>query len=563
MRYLIRYSLIYGGLAVLAMLVVMACTDEAAPTASPGAGQPAAAESTAAATAVAAASPTSAPSQPADVERTLVLASGRNLGPGNPHDYSTSMVVLDLLYEPLVRYGSNGDIQPSLAESWDISGDGLTWTFNLRQGVTFHDGTPFNAETVKWNMERWVGSDRHNWLPTTTRISNIETPDQSTVVLTLSGPYYPAIQDLMLVRPVRFLSPSGVDNAGEFANPVGTGPWKVEALSDTRARLVRNEAYWGEKPQLDEIIIEVILDGQTRMAALLSDEVDVIGGEYLSGISLESLPVLERNDDVRILAGNGITTFYIATQFDKPPLDDVRVRRALNQAIDRASITGDLFGGRAEPAQHLLPGNIPYVTTTGADRYEHNPERAKALLAEAGWALNDSGVFEKDGTALELTLVVDQSRLPQTATMAEAIQAQFKDVGIELEIRAFDYSGWLDAFYAKDYDLIMRFSWGPPYDPHTLLSGAFYTDTGEDSAVSYSDSVLDQLIDSALASTDDHERQEIYNQIWQRLDEEAAVIPLLYPQRVYAVRNAVRGFELGGTEYDWAFAVQDVTVTGN
>ena len=563
MSSLFRLNLMYGILAALSMLVVMACTDEPAPTASPGADQPAAAEPTAAAAATAATSPTSAPSQPADVERTLVLASGRNLGPGNPHDYSTSMVVLDLLYEPLVRYGSNGDIQPSLAESWEISDDGLTWTFNLRQGVTFHDGTPFNAETVKWNMERWVGSDRHNWLPTTTRISNIETPDQSTVVLTLSGPYYPAIQDLMLVRPVRFLSPSGIDNAGEFANPVGTGPWKVEALSDTRAHLVRNEAYWGEKPQLDEIIIEVILDGQTRMAALLSDEVDVIGGEYLSGISLESLPVLERNDDVRILAGNGITTFYIATQFDRPPLDDVRVRRALNQAIDRASITGDLFDGRAEPAQHLLPGNIPYVTITSADRYEHNPERAKALLTEAGWALNDSGVFEKGGAPLKLTLVVDQSRLPQTATMAEAIQAQFKEVGIELEIRAFDYSGWLDAFYAKDYDLIMRFSWGPPYDPHTLLSGAFYTDTAEDSAVSYSDSVLDQLIDSALASTDDHERQEIYNQIWRRLDEEAAVIPLLYPQRVYAVRNAVEGFELGGTEYDWAFAVQDVTVTGD
>ena len=471
--------------------------------------------------------------------------------------------MLDLLYEPLVRYDSDGGIQPSLAESWDISDDGLTWTFNLRQGVTFHDGTPFNAEAVKWNMERWVGSDAHGWLPTTTRISGVETPDQSTVVLTLSEPYYPAIQDLTLVRPVRFLSTSGVDGAGEFAEPAGTGPWKVESLSDTRAVLVRNEAYWGEKPELDEIVIEVILDGQTRMAALLSNEVDIIGGEYLGGISLESLPVLERNDDVRILAGNGITTFYISTQFDRPPLDDARVRHALNQAIDRVGIARDLFDGRAEPAQHLLPGNIPYVAATGAEQYEHNPDRARALLTEAGWVLNGDGVLEKNGAPLELTMVVDQSRLPQTATVAEAIQAQYREVGIELDIRAFDYSGWLDAFYTKEYDLIMRFSWGPPYDPHSLLAGAFYTDTGEDTAVSYSDSVLDQLIDSALASTDDHERQETYNQIWRRLDEEAAVIPLLYPQRVYAVRDEVEGFQLGGTEYDWAFAVQDVAVTGN
>ena len=511
----------------------------------------------------AAASRTSAPSQPADVEQSLVLASGRNLGPGNPHDYSTSMVVLDLLYEPLVRYDSNGDIQPALAESWEISDDGLTWTFNLRQEVTFHDGMPFNAEVVKWNLERWVGSDRHNWLPTTSRITSIEAPDQSTVVLTLSEPYYPAMQDFALVRPVRFLSSDGVDNAGEFAEPVGTGPWKVESLSDTRAVLVRNEAYWGEKPELDELVIEVILDGQTRMAALLSGEVDVIGGEYLGGISLESLPVLERNDDVRILAGEGVTSFYIATKYDSPPFEDVRVRQALNHAIDRAGISGALFSGRAEPAQHLLPGSIPYVTVADSDLYEYNPERAMALLTEAGWALNGSGVFEKDGAPLKMTLVVDQSRLPQTATMAEAMQAQFKDVGIELDIRALDYSGWLDAFYTREYDLIMRFSWGPPYDPHALLTGAFYTDPSEEPTVSYSNPALDELIDSALASTDEMKRQEIYNQIWQKLDEEAAIIPLLYPHRVYAVRNAVEGFQLGGSEYDWALAVQDVAVTGD
>ena len=520
-------------------------------------------EDAAQAAAAAAQAAAGAPSQPDDVEQTLVLASGRNLGPGNPHDYSTSMVVLDLLYEPLVRYDSNGDIQPALAESWEISDDGLTWIFNLRQGVTFHDGSPFNAEVVKWNLERWVGNQRHNWLPTTNRVTSIETPDDSTVVLTMNGPYYPAIQDFSLVRPVRFLSSNGVDSAGEFASAIGTGPWQVESISDTRAVFVRNEAYWGEKPELDEIVIEVILDGQTRIAALLSGEVDVIGGDYLGGISLESLPVLERNDDVRIFAGDGITSFYIATQYDSPPTEDIRVRQALNLAIDREGISRALFSGRAEPAKHLLPGSIPYVTVGNTDLYEYDPERAKALLSEAGWALNGGGVLEKDGVPLEMTLVVDQSRLPQTATMAEAMQAQFKDVGIELEIRALDYSGWLDAFYARDYDMIMRFSWGPPYDPHSLLNGAFYTDPSETPTVSYANPDLDKLIDAVLASTNETERQEIYNQIWQTLDEEAAIIPLLYPHRVYAVRNEVEGFYIGGSEYEWALAVQDVAVTAD
>lgn len=498
-----------------------------------------------------------------DVEQTLVLASGRDLGPGNPHDYSSSFVLLDLLYEPLVRYGSDGAIEPALAESWEISEDGLTWTFNLRQDVMFHDGTSFNAEAVKWNMDRWVGVDSHNWLPTTSRIAEVETPDEFTVVLTLNQPYYPAMQDLTLVRPVRFLSTEAVDQAGEFTEAIGTGPWRVESLDDRQAILVRNEEYWGEKPALEKLVIEVILDPQTRIAALLSGEVDVIGGEYLGGISLESLPVLERNDAINILSGDGVISLYISTQYETPPFDDVQVRRALNMAIDRAGISTALFNGKAEPAQNLAPANIPYVTLTGTDVYEYAPEQAAALLAEAGWVPNADGILEKDGNLMQIDLVVDQSSRPETATMAEVIQAQFKEIGIELEIRAFDYSGWLDIFYAKDFDLLMRFSWGPPYDPHSLLAGAFSTSTNEESTLSYADPILDDLISSALASTDEAERQEIYNQIWQRLDDEAAVIPLVYPQRVYAIRSDVEGFRLGGTEYDSAYSVQEVIITGN
>ncbi len=496
-----------------------------------------------------------------DVEQTLVLASGRNLGPGNPHDYSSSFVLLDLLYEPLVRYGQDGTIEPALAESWEISEDGLIWTFALRQDVTFHDGTPFNAEAVKWNMDRWVGNDRHNWLPTTSRIAEVETPDEFTVVLTLNQPYYPAMQDLTLVRPVRFLSAEGVDQAGEFAEAIGTGPWQIESLENNQAVLVRNESYWGERPAPEKLVIEVILDPQTRIAALLSGEVDIIGGEYLGGISLESLPVLERNEAINILNGDSLVSLYISTQYQQPPFDDVRVRQALNMAIDRVGINNALFGGEGEAAQNLMPGNIPYVAFTDTDLYQYDPEKAAALLAEAGWTLNADGILEKDGELMQIDLVVDQASRPESATMAEVIQAQFKEIGIELEIRAFDYSGWLDAYYANDFDLLMRFSWGPPYDPHSLLAGAFSNTAGEETTLSYADPILDDLISSALASTDEAERQEIYNQIWQLLDDEAAVIPLVYPQRVYAVSSDVEGFRLGGTEYDSAYSVQDVVIT--
>lgn len=497
----------------------------------------------------------------AATEQTLILASGRNLGPGNPHAYDSSMVLLDLVYEPLVRYAPDGSITPALAESWKISADGLTWTFKLRQGVTFHDGTPFDAAAAKWNLEQWVDNEAHNWLPTSTRITAIDTPDAATLVLTLSGAYYPAMQDFTLIRPVRFLSPAAVDGDGAFAQPIGTGPWQVTALSDEGATLTRYEAYWGDKPALDKIAIEVVLDAQTRIAALLSGDVHAIGGEYLGSIPPESLASLEASDEVTVLSAEGATSFYIAANHGTAPFDDVRVRQAINHAIDRQGLADAIFGGRAEVATGLLPGVIPYVTRTEVGAYAYAPEKARTLLTEAGWTPNADGVMEKDGQPLQLNLVVDQSRLPQTASMATAIQAQLKEIGVALELRLYDYSGWLDAFYAKDYNLIMRFSWGPPYDPHALLSGAFRTDERPESTVSYSSPDLDPLIDVALASTDEAERQALYDQIWQHLDEQAAVIPLVYPQRIYAVRTEVQGFRLGGTEYDLSYAVQEVTLT--
>lgn len=522
-------------LVLLAALVLVACAPMAVAPAESSAGQPAAAQ-------------------------TLILASGRNLGPGNPHAYDSSMVLLDLLYEPLVRYAPDGSVVPALAESWTISEDGLTWTFNLRQGVTFHDGTPFDAAAAKWNLEQWVGNEAHNWLPTATRITGIETPDAATLVLTLAQSYYPAMQDFTLIRPVRFLSPAAVDAEGAFAQPIGTGPWQVDSLSDEAATLTRYADYWGEQPTLDQINIEVVLDAQTRIAALLSGDVHAIGGEYLGSIPPESLAALEASDEVTVLSAAGATSFYIAANHGKPPFDDRLVRQAVNQAIDRQGLVDAIFGGRAEVATGLLPSVIPYVTRTALDTYTYNPENARALLAEAGWTPNADGMLEKEGQPLQMNLVVDQSRLPQTASMATAIQAQLKEVGIALELRLYDYSGWLDAFYAKDYDLIMRFSWGPPYDPHTLLAGAFYTDKSAESTISYAAPDLDPLIDAVLAATDETERQALYDQIWQHLDAQAAVIPLVYPERVYAVRNEVQGFRLGGTEYDLSYAVQEVTL---
>ncbi len=492
--------------------------------------------------------------------QTVVLAAGHELGNANPHDYGSNMALLDLLYEPLVRYGPDGTIQPALATAWTIAPDGRTLTFQLRPQVTFHDGTPCDAAAIKWNFERWVGVQAHSWLPSSTRILKVDTPDARTVVLTLREPYYPTMQDLTLIRPVRFLSPQAVNEHGAFRQPIGTGPWKIASLAAQRAVLVRHEGYWGDKPLLQQVVIDVILDAQTRIAALQSGEVQVIGGEYLGTIPPESLGILQSTPGLTVLTGSSVMSLHLMARSAKPPLDDLRVRQALNHAIDRPGMVQAIFGGRAEAATGVMASALPYVTRTGTDLYTYQPEKTHQLLAEAGWRPGPDGVLVKDGRALQLELGVDKSRLPETASLAEAMQAQVRQVGIDLTIRLHDYSGWLNAYHHGDYHLLMGFTWGPPYDPHTFLYGSFHSAGAVNYVPAYTDATLDGLIDTVLASTEVQTRQALYDHIWHYMDNHAVVIPLVSPQRLYAHRQAVTGLRLGGTEYDLAYALQQVVI---
>lgn len=301
----------------------------------------------------------------------------------------------------------------------------------------------------------------------------------------------------------------------------------------------------------------MIPDAQARIAALLSNEVDLVGGEYVGGISLESLPVLQRNPNVQVLTEPGTTGYFLQMDTTRTPFNDLRLRQALNHAIDRATISERLFGGLAEPAQGIFPERAPYVASSGSDLYNYDPERARALLAEAGWTPNADGVLTKDGEALELTLVVDAAMFPQAGSLAQVLQAQLKEVGIALTLWLLDYSGWLDAYYQRSYDLLMNITWGAPYDPHSSLSGVFSSTSS--STIAYSDPELDGLIAAALAARDEAERTSLFQRIWARLDEQAAAVPLVSSSRVYALRSGVEGFTMAGTEYE--LNLQGISIT--
>jgi ABC-type transport system substrate-binding protein len=258
--------------------------------------------------------------------------------------------------------------------------------------------------------------------------------------------------------------------------------------------------------------------------------------------------VLRRNPDVQVITEPGTTGYFLQMNFRQAPFDDLRVRQALNHAIDRNAISAQLFGGVVEPAQGVFPNSVPYVTYTDSDLYTFDPERAQALLVEAGWTPGADGILTKDGKPLELSLIVDAAMFPQAGSMAQVIQAQLKAIGVALKPQLLDYTGWIAAYESKSYDILMNITWGAPYDPHSSLSGVFSSTSS--STIAYANPELDTLISQALAAPDEAQRKELFGQIWKVLDAQAAVVPIVYSSRVYALGRNVEGFTMAGTEYE-------------
>jgi nickel ABC transporter nickel/metallophore binding protein len=500
--------------------------------------------------------PTTEPTSPTttSVEQVFTVAVARDPGPLNPHDFVSIFPALTMIYEPLVVFNADGTIGPGLAESWEISPDGITYTFHLRQGVTFHDGTPFNAAAVKWNLDIWLNDESFVSVPLWNKMDkgSIQTPDDYTLTFNLIEPFYDTLIELSWPRPPRILSPSSYNANGEFVNPIGTGPWKVaEYVPEQREVFVPYEGYWGEKPKLTKVIFEVMSDPQTRINALLSGEVNLIGGEYVGGIPLESIAVLKEDPNVQLVTGEGGSTFVIGMNFTKAPFDDQNVRQAINYAIDRNSIAEQLFMGYATPAIGVFPLTVPYMTSQHPELYVYDTAKATELLTNAGWVAGNDGILEKDGVKFETELLVDAEAFPQSKSMSEVVQAQLHEVGIDVKLRLVDYGAWSDALRSGNYGMSTWVTYGPPYDPNAGLGYLFnysLLELGDDGTI-FGDPELDVLREAAFRTITEEERIAAFDKVWEYIDLHSGCVPIVYSVRIYAITNNVQNFTLSSTEY--------------
>jgi peptide/nickel transport system substrate-binding protein len=469
--------------------------------------------------------------------------------------------VIALTNENLLSRGYDGSIQPGLAESWEMSEDGLTYTFTLKQGVKFHSGKDFTSEDVKYTFERWKANESSPTAYTIDPIDTIEAPDPHTVVFNLSEPYNIFLDQLVGAWSV-ILNQEAVEEAGDnygIAAVDGTGPFKFVSW-DRNQRIVfeRFDDYtWGapifDNPgpaYLDGVEIRIIPEAATRMAEFQSGNVHIV-----QNVPSADVARLQGSPDVTIVEYAQLQTRYLGMNMGKTPTDDVAVRQAVNYAINRDDIVQGAYFGLGTPAYTQLHPETPGFWQGALEAApSYDPDHARELLEGAGWVEGDDGIREKDGTRLSMPFWVINSS--ESVLEAQIIEQQLAEVGIEVETIQYEESAWFEAARSGDQ---VAFTIGVFYDNADNLYFYFHSrQMPAPNRFSYDDPEIDAWLDASRSDPDPAAVTEAYEGVQRRLIEDAPTAPLVHLLGTLGQANSVQGVKVHPSR--WLYRMQDISL---
>lgn len=487
----------------------------------------------------------------------LVYASTKDIRDINPHTYSGEMAAQNMVFESLVINTEDG-VEPWLAESWEISEDGKTYTFKLREDVKFTDGEIFDATAAKMNIDAVMNNyERHAWLELVNQIDYVDIVDDFTIDLVLKNPYYPTLSELALTRPFRFISPNCFidDNTKNGVDGyIGTGPWILTEHRESQyAIFTANESYWGEKAKLKEVKWQVMPDHQTILLALEKGEIHLLFGADGDMIDLDSFKALENQGKYVTLMSQPIASRAILLNSNKEITGDIKVREALQYAVDKESIAEGILNGSETIADTLLSPTVTYCDID-LEKRTYDVDTASKLLDEAGWMIGNDGYRYKDGAKMEMTIYYNSDN-SQERTISEYLQDNFKNIGVDLKIMGEEKQAFLDRQKTGDFDLQYSLSWGTPYDPQSYLSSWRIPAHGDYQAqVGLEEKAwLDGMIGKVMIETDEDKRQEMYQEILTYIHDASVYIPLTYSRTKAVHVPSLKGVDFNASQYEIPF----------
>jgi len=480
--------------------------------------------------------------QPAGTLVVGLVAEPVNLDPAQVTDLNSNRVGRRIV-ETLVTFPDEStQVVPGLAESWAISKDGLKYTFKLRKGVSFHDGTPLNAEAVKFSIERQIIPEHpFNKLgkyPFANyffgNVKAVEAVDPQTVEFILKEPRASFLA-VLTAGAASIVSPTAVRKLGVDypLTPVGTGPFKFVAWDrGQRVVLEKNAGYWKHPVKIDRVIYRPIVEGQARLTELLTGALDLI-----VDTPPDFVPQLESNPKVMVLKQVGVHVWYLGINNQKKPFDDKRVRQALNYAVNKEALVRDVLKGTGSFSRGPVLPN-----TWGADAalkaYPYDPERAKKLLAEAGYP---------SGFSTTLWVPESGSGMQLPVAMSTVIQSNLKAVGVNVALQTMEWGAYLAKLRTKEQDLF-ALSWmagneDPDLVMYPLLHSSQWTPNGPNRAL-YKNEKYDDLLHQARLTTDQKKRAELYREAQRILVDDAPWVFVDHEIQTAAHAKRVQGFKL-------------------
>lgn len=482
-----------------------------------------------------------------NTNKTLVFGRGgdsTSLDPSRTTEGEAFKVTKNI-YETLLNFGEQDtSIQPGLATEWEPSEDGLTYTFKLREGVKFHDGTDFNAEAVVKNFERWANGDSDTFPYYNSMfggfkgdeghiIESVTADGDYTVVFKLKRAQAPFLKNIAMDM-FAIASPTAFEKGDDQfeRNPVGTGPFKfVEWRPNETITIEKFEDYWQEGlPKLDKVIFRSIPDNSTRLNELMSGGVDLA-----DGINPSDGVAIENNDKLQLFERPSMNVGYLGMTVTRPPFDKKEVRQAFNYAIDKQAIIDSFFEGRAVIAKNPMPPSISGYNDA-IEPYEYNPEKAKELLAQAGLA---------DGFEMELwAMPVPRPYMPDGMKVAEVIQKNLADIGVTAKIVSHEWGTYLDLASKGDADAFMLGWTGDNGDPDNFLYVLLDEDNiGSNNYTYYKNDELHNIFIEAQTEVDEEKRIELYKKAQEIIREEAPWVPLAHSTPLLGGVKELTGFK--------------------
>lgn len=474
--------------------------------------------------------------------QTLVVGEMWKINNLDPATNGTLTMEKAMITESLVGTKPNFELQPNLAIEWKRI-DTNTWKFTLRKDVKFHDGTALNAEAVKWSLMRAITINPQ--ILSFTKIKTVAAENDTTVVITTTTPNSDLPASLHYAG-TSIIALSSVDKDGKLIKPIGTGSFKLDSFDPSTGdmKMSKNTQYWGTVSKLDKLEIRALPDPNTRALALEKGEID-----FTCDPPYNELERLGKVNGLKVQLDKTARTYIIEMNLNETPFNDVKVRKAMSYAIDRESIVKNvLFGCGAAAKGPYMPGMA--WTNENLKGYPYDPEKAKQLLTEAGWKDSDGdGIVDKDGKPMKITLMTYPQR-PGLPPMAEAVQAQFKKVGIDLKTEIMDSTAMTEIASKGKWDMKMSaFATAMIPSPSYHLQLLYHSKINK--VIGYNNAELDKLIDQCMTVDNQKEKYDLSKQVQQILEDEEPVLPIAYYGVATAMKSKVNNFVFNPTAHDY------------